>query len=314
MNSRYIISYNYLMEILTDFEAKKFLAVALGFFDGVHVAHQKVISKTVGFAKENNLKSAVITFKNSPAEYFKKTKFKTILSLENKLKFIEALDVDYSFVIDFEKIADIEAYDYIKNIIVKNFAPKAIVTGFNHTFGLNKSGNGILLKNLEKEFNFKYFEIEPETLNSEVISSTLIKKYLADGCILQANEMLGRKFFIENKVEKGAQFGRTLGFKTANILYPENISEIKNGVYGANVIYNNQKYRGILNLGVKPTVSDLNKKVLEVNIFDFDKDIYGEDIIVEFVEKIREEKKFSSVDELKLQIKSDVEYWRKKNA
>lgn len=302
------------MEILTDFEEKKNLVIALGFFDGVHIAHQKVISKAVNFAKENNLKSAVITFKSSPANYFKKEETKTILPLEDKLSFIENLGVDYSFVIDFKNIAKLEAYDYIKNTIVKNFSPKAIVTGFNHTFGLNKSGNGELLKKLEKEFNFKYFEIEPETLNGEIISSTLIKKYLSDGDVFSANKMLGRKFSVKNEVVKGKQLGRTLGFKTANLIYPENITDVKNGVYGANVIYKGEKFRGILNLGVKPTVSNLNKRILEVNIFDFDKDIYGEDIVVEFEEKIRDEKKFSSVDELKLQIKKDIEYWRGKNA
>lgn len=302
------------MEILTNFEEKKNLAVALGFFDGVHIAHQEVISKAVDFAKENNLKSAVITFKKSPAVYFKNTEEKTISSLSDRLNFIEKSGIDYAFVIDFEKIANIEAYDYIKNIIVKNFSPKAVITGFNHTFGLNKSGNGELLKNLEKEFNFKYFEIQPKKLNGEIVSSTLIKKYLSEGNIKQANEMLGRKFFVKNKVIKGEQLGRTLGFKTANIIYPENIADIKNGVYGANVIYQNKKYKGILNLGVKPTVSNLNKRILEVNIFDFDKDIYNEKITVEFEEKIRDEKKFSSVEELKIQIEKDIEYWRTNNA
>jgi len=307
------IRYNYLMEILTDFEEKNNLVLALGFFDGVHIAHQKVISKAVNFAKENNLKSSVITFEKSPAEYFKNTEIKSITSLSDKLKLIEDLGIDYSFVFDFKNIAKIDAYDYIKNVIVKNFTPKAIVTGFNHTFGLNKFGNGELLKNLEKEFNFKYFEIEPETLNGEVISSTLIKQYLSEGNVLSANKMLGRKFFIKNEVVKGEQLGRTLGFKTANLIYPENITDVKNGVYGATVIYNREKFDGILNFGVKPTVSKLNKKILEVNIFDFDKDIYGEDIIVEFKEKIRDEKKFSSIDELKIQIKKDIEYWREKN-
>ncbi len=307
------ISYNYLMEILTDFEEKKNLVVALGFFDGVHIAHQKVISKAVNFAKENNLKSAVITFKSSPANHFKKEDVKTILSLNDRLQLIENLDVDYAFVVDFKNIAKIEAYDYIKNVIVKNFTPKAVITGFNHTFGLNKSGNGELLKNLEKEFNFKYFEIEPETINGEIVSSTLIKKYLSEGNIKQANQLLGKEFFIKNKIVKGEQIGRTLGFKTANIIYPKNIIDVKNGVYGASVLYNGKKFKGILNLGVKPTVSNLNKRILEVNIFDFDKDIYGEDIVVKFEEKIRDEKKFSSVNELKLQIKKDIEYWREKN-
>lgn len=305
------LSYNYLMEILTDFEEKNNLVIALGFFDGVHIAHQKVISKAVDFAKKNKLKSAVITFKKSPAVYFKNTEIKSITSLSDRLKLIENMGIDYAFVIDFEKIAKFDAYDYVKNVIVKYFTPKAIVTGFNHTFGLNKAGNNELLKTLENEFGFKYFEIGQETLNGNIVSSTLIKKYLSEGDVLSANKMLGRKFSIENKVEKGEQLGRTFGFKTANLIYPKNITDVKNGVYGASVLYNGEKFKGILNLGVKPTVSNLNKRILEVNIFDFDKDIYGEDIVVEFEEKIRDEKKFSSIEELKLQIKKDIEYWRK---
>ena len=299
------------MEIFDNFEENNNLALALGFFDGVHIAHQKVISKAVDFAKENNLKSAVITFKKSPAVYFKNTEIKSITSLSDRLKLIENMGIDYAFVIDFEKIAKFDAYDYVKNVIVKYLTPKAIVTGFNHTFGLNKSGNNELLKTLENEFGFKYFEIGQETLNGNIVSSTLIKKYLSEGDVLSANKMLGRNFSVENKVEKGEQLGRTLGFKTANLIYPKNITDVKNGVYGASVLYNGEKFKGILNLGVKPTVSNLNKRILEVNIFDFDKDIYGEDIVVEFEEKIRDEKKFSSIEELKLQIKKDIEYWRK---
>lgn len=300
------------MEILTEFTEKKNLSMALGFFDGVHIAHQKVISKAVDFAKKNNIKSAVITFKNSPADYFKNTKTKTILSLDDRLKFIEKLGIDYVFVIDFKDVAKIEADDYLKNIILKNFSPKAVVTGFNHTFGHNKKGNGKLLKDFSKEFNFEYFEIMPETINNEIISSTLIKKYLSEGNLSKANSFLGKNFFIKNKVITGKQIGRTIGFKTANLVYPENIVDIKNGVYGANVIYKDKNYRGILNLGVKPTITDLNERILEVNIFDFDKDIYGEDLKIEFEEKIRDEKKFSSIEELKSQIQKDIEYWRNK--
>jgi len=301
------------MEIHTEFREIKNLSVASGFFDGVHIAHKKVILKAVEFAHENCLNSAVITFKTPPSEYFNNTSAKTILTLNDRLNFIKKLGVDYAFVIDFKDIAGMEAYDYIKNIIVKNLSPKAIVTGFNHSFGFNKSGNGVLLKALEKEFGFKYFEIMPEKLDGEVISSTAIKKYLSEGNVEQANKMLGKKFFIKNKVVRGQQIGRTIGFKTANIMYPENIADLKNGVYGASVICRGSIYKGILNLGVKPTVTSSNKRILEVNIFDFNNDIYGEDIIIEFEQKIRDEKKFSSIEELKFQIEKDVNYWRKVN-
>ena len=149
-------------------------------------------------------------------------------------------------------------------------------------------------------------------LEGEVISSTLIRNYLLSGEVEKANQMLGKSFSISGEVIQGQHLGRTIGFKTANLLYPKEIIDIKNGVYGAKVFVKDKQYSGILNLGVKPTVSNENKRVLEVNIFDFDENIYGKNIKVEFEEMIREEKKFSSIDELKNQISKDVEYWRNK--
>ncbi len=300
------------MEIYSQFIEKKDLVVALGYFDGMHLAHQKVILSAVNYAKTRGLKSAVITFKTAPACYFKNLETKYICSLEERLKRIEALGVDYVFVIDFASIAKLTAYEYIRDCLVKNFSPKAIITGFNHTFGANKSGNEKLLTDLQKEFGYEYIEIQPEKIDDEVISSTRIRNYLSLGEIEKANSMLGKDFSISGEVIQGQHLGRTIGFKTANILYPKNIVDIKNGVYGARVIVKNKLYRGILNLGVKPTVSNENKRILEVNIFDFDENIYGENIKIEFEEMIREEKKFASLEELKNQISKDVEYWRNK--
>ena len=215
-------------------------------------------------------------------------------------------------MIDFATIAYLSAEEYLKDCLYKNFSPKAIVTGFNHTFGAKKSGNEKLLYDLQKDFGYEYIEIQPEKMDDEIISSTAIRNYLSNGKIQKANKMLGKNFCIENEVINGQHLGRTIGFRTANILYPKNIIDIKNGVYGANVVVKNNRYRGILNLGVKPTVSNENKRVLEVNIFDFDGDIYGENIKIEFEEMIREENKFSSIDELKFQIAKDVDYWRNK--
>lgn len=300
------------MEVYSQFVEKKFLSLALGYFDGVHLAHQKVISSAVNFARENGLKSAVITFKETPISYLKNIETKNICSLSDRLKYIENLSVDYVYVIDFPTIANFSAEEYLRNYLVKNFLPRAIVTGFNHTFGAKKSGNEKLLYDLQKDFGYKYIEIQPEKIDGEIISSTAIRNHILNGEIQKANKMLGKNFCIENEVINGQHLGRTIGFKTANIIYPKNIIDIKNGVYGANVVVKNNRYRGILNLGVKPTVSNENKRVLEVNIFDFDEDIYGENIKIEFEEMIREEKKFSSIDELKLQIAKDVDYWRNK--
>lgn len=300
------------MEIYSQFEEKKDLVVALGYFDGVHLAHQKLISTAVSCAKQNGLKSAVVTFKTPPACYFKNLEIKNICSLEDRLKYIENLGIDYVFVIDFSSVAKLSAYQYLKDYLVKYFSPKFIITGFNHTFGANKSGNEKLLFDLQNEFGYKYKEIQAEKLENEVISSTSIRKYLSLGDIKKANMMLGRNFSISGEVIQGQHLGRTIGFRTANLAYPKNLVDIKNGVYGAKVFVKERTYRGILNLGVKPTVSNENKRVLEVNIFDFDENIYGEDIKIEFEEMIRSEEKFTSIDDLKTQISKDVEYWRNK--
>ena len=131
------------MEIYSQFVEKKDLVLALGYFDGVHLAHQEVISKAVNYASSKGLKSAVITFKEAPVCYFKNLKSKTIISFEDKIKYFENLGVDYVFVIEFPTLANLSAYEYLKDCLVKNFSPKAIITGFNHTFGAKKSGNSL---------------------------------------------------------------------------------------------------------------------------------------------------------------------------
>lgn len=299
------------MEIFSEFNYKSDLSLALGFFDGVHLAHQKVIKTAVDYAKKNGTKSAVITFVKHPICYFLNLPSKGILKPQDKFKYIEDLGVDYLYVIEFEQLVKVSAVDYVEKFLVKYFSPKAITTGFNHTFGIDKIGNNNLLKDLSKKFNYEYFEIEPEKLNGEIISSTAIRTLLSAGDMEKANKMLGKKFFIEGVVVHGEKIGRTLGFKTANIEYPCEIMDLKNGVYGVEVFVDKKKYKSILNLGIRPTVSNECKKLLEVHIFDFDENIYGKNIKVEFIKKIRNEKKFKSIVELKEQIIKDIEYWRK---
>ena len=156
-------------------------------------------------------------------------------------------------------------------------------------------------------FGYKYFLQAAEKLEGEVISSTAIRKYLLAGNIKQANKMLGNNFPIEGTVVKGQQLGRKIGFRTANLIYPDNIVQIPYGVYATNVFYNNNCYKGITNFGIRPTVSQANKPSLETNILEFDEDIYGENIYIEFLEMLRPEQKFSSLDKLITQIKFDVE-------
>lgn len=293
--------YNYVMQKFTELNENKNLVLVLGFFDGVHIGHKEVIVSAVEYAKKYNLKSALLTFDIHPLCFFKNIVPQYIS--QNREKIIQDLGIDYFYEIKFDNhIAKMEPKIYIKDILEKYFAPKAIFTGFNHTFGVDKKGTPEILTKYQKEFNYEYFEIPPQKFNDEVISSTRIRNGLINGDIELANSMLGRKFNFSSMVIEGQKIGRTLGFKTANIIYPKNIINIPFGVY--EVITNHGK--GIANFGIRPTVNNSNEPVLEIHILNFDKDIYGETLSVEFVKKIRDERKFNSVNELKEQIQKDI--------
>ena len=297
--------YNFFMQILHDLSENPNLSLALGYFDGVHLGHQAVIKNAVNYAKQNGGKSAVITFKDHPCCFFHGVCPKYILTREYREKFIADLGVDYLYELDFEKLAGLSAEEYLENILIKHFSPKSISTGFNHNFGHNKTGDVKFLEQESVKYNYKYFALPPQKYDGEVISSTKIRKLLSDGQIDTANKMLGRNFIIEGTVIKGRQIGRTIGFRTANILYPLELIDIPFGVYSVLVNYASQTYQGIANFGVRPTVNGQGA-LLEVHIIDFEKDIYGEVLEVKFIKMLRTERKFDSLDSLKQQISRDI--------
>lgn len=295
------------MQIFTELNKKPNLSLALGFFDGVHLGHKKVIKSAVDFAKRNGIKSAVVTFKEHPCCFFRGIGPKYILTREERLKHIEALGVDYVYLLDFNsKLCMLSAEDYLREVLVGNFSPKSISTGFNHYFGAKKSGNVTLLAEKQVEYGYNYFEIPPQKVFGKTISSTVIRELLSKGQIKNANEMLGYNFSITGEVVKGQQLGRTIGFRTANLIYPNELIDLPFGVYLTVVTLGGKKYQGVTNFGIRPTVSDSHKCTLETHILDFEKDIYGKYITVEFIKMIRAEKKFKSLNELKNQIIADV--------
>lgn len=295
------------MEILNKLKSNENLAIALGFFDGVHLGHKAVINAAVDYAKKNNIKSAVVTFRQSPYVALNNVKPNYIITLEEKIKAIKKLGVDYLYLSDFtEDLAKQTASDYLKNL-VDDLHPKMIATGFNHYFGYNKSGGVDYLRLMQQEYGYEFKEINPIKLNEDVISSTAIRKALSNGDISKANSMLGYRFYVKNEVIKGRQIGRTIGFKTANLKMPEKMINIPDGVYAVEVEVLGKKHMGIANFGSNPTVTDDSQKLLEVHIIDFNQDIYGELVKVSFLVKIRNEKKFQSLTELKAQIEKDIE-------
>lgn len=295
------------MQIYKELNKNPNLSLALGFFDGVHLGHKAVIESAVEFVKKNGNKSAVITFSDHPCCYFWGVCPQYILSREAREEKIAQLGVDYLYELDFESIAGLTAQDYLKDVLVNYFTPLSISTGWNHNFGCNKSGNVKFLHNNSKKYGYEYFELTPQKYKDEIISSTAIRKLLAKGDIEKANAMLGYKFEIKGEVAKGNQIGRTIGFRTANLEYPPELINLPFGVYSTEVSLSDTptKSKAIANFGTRPTVNG-KKAVLEVHILDFDKDIYGETINVEFNKMIRTERKFSSLDALKNQIILDI--------
>ena len=291
------------MQIFTSLNENKNLSIALGYFDGVHLGHSAVINSAVNFAEENNLKSAVITFKDHPCCFFYGVCPKYILTREQRREKLASSGIDYLYELDFdEKLSSLSAQEYLENILVKYFTPKSISTGFNHHFGAQKSGTPEFLRNNSKKYGYEYFEIPPQKIDGEIISSTAIRNYLQNGQIEKANKMLKDNFAITGIVVEGQKLGRKLGFKTANLIYPPELIELPFGVYETNTQYG----KGITNFGIRPTVSSTQKPVAETHILNFAKDIYGEKINVEFVRMLRKEQKFNSVNELKQQIAKDI--------
>lgn len=293
------------MQICNDLTKNPNLSLALGYFDGVHLGHQAVIKRAVEFARANNTQSAVITFKDHPYCYFRGVCPKYILTRSGREKRIAALGVDYLYELDFESISGLTADEYLKDVLVKYFMPSAISTGYNHNFGYQKSGDVKYLAAVSKKIDYKYFEVPPQKLDNEIISSSSIRKLLSKGAIEKANKMLGYKFFVSGEVIQGKQIGRTIGFRTANLIYPQELIDLPFGVYSTDVIYNGNYYKGIANFGVRPTVNG-HGTLLEVHLLNFDEDIYGQKITVEFNKMIRKEKKFTSLSELKNQIRKDI--------
>ena len=281
-------------------------SLALGFFDGVHNGHQKVLTDTIALAKKLGTKSVVVTFKNHPVELLYGVIPEFITTPEERIELFKELGFDVVIMAEFTKeIAEMTAEQYFKQIIL-NFAPKSISVGYNHKFGAKQSGDIDFLENNAKENDFILNVCSPVKDKNEVTSSTLIRNLIKVGDVKKAKKLLNKPYSIKNIVVKGMQRGRLINFPTANLEFPENKIIPKFGVYSGNVHINNKSFKAIANVGLRPTFDDLEQPLLEVYIFDFNKDIYGENIEFEFLNKIRDEIKFKNIDALKEQIKKDI--------
>lgn len=286
--------------------------VTIGNFDGLHKGHQVLIKKAVESAKKRNIESIVFTFENHPANYFAKTPIKHVITNEEKIKRLKDFGVDYVISIPFDEyMTKISAFEFVKGILLDKLGAKKIIVGHDFTFAKNKEGDTKLLKKLSDEYGFEVEVIMPIKVNDIRVSSTYIRNLVAQGSVCSVKEYLGYNCEIKGNVIKCKQLGRTIGFPTANIEVDKDTLIPKNGIYATRVHIGEKVYYGATNIGYNPTVNG-EKLSIETNILEFNDDIYGKDIKIEFLERIRDEKKFSSLDDLKGQLKKDTNYVFKK--
>lgn len=280
--------------------------VALGNFDGVHKGHQQIITRTVKSAEAAGRKSAVFTFSNHPKNLLAgDTVVKNILYQEEKAAIMESLGVDYMFNIPFtEEIMKMDPIDFIDKLLLDKFNMKEAYCGFNYNFGYKGKGNSEILMKEGIKKGFGIHIQEPFKIDDNLVSSTFIRGLIEEGKVDLCPKYMGRMYSIGGEVVVGNKLGRTIGFPTSNIQIDEDMVTPPNGVYVTFCTYNGVRYPSITNVGVKPTIGEYKKNV-ETHIFNFDKELYGKHILVEFVMKTRDERKFESVDALAKQITDD---------
>jgi riboflavin kinase/FMN adenylyltransferase len=282
--------------------------ITIGTFDGVHQGHKTILNEVIKHAKEINGESVLLTFEPHPRKLiFPEQPLKLLTPLKDKLQLIQQAGIQHILVVPFTRdFSNLSSEDYIKDFLVNTFHPHTIVIGYDHRFGHDREGGIDMLKKYAGVYNYEVYEISAKLIDEAVVSSTKIRKALQDGHVTEASHMLGRNYNLRGTVVRGAQIGRTIGFPTANVL-PENSEQIVpgNGVYAIQVEVNGQNYNAMLNIGYRPTVSNELQLHIEANIFDFSGDIYGQQITLIFIEKLRDEQKFPSLDALKEQLSKD---------
>ena len=282
-------------------------AVTIGTFDGVHVGHQKIINHLVEIAQAKGLKSVVLTFFPHPRMVLSAEHgIKLLNTIEEKSKLLGDLGVDYLIVLPFTReFSNQSASELVQNILVTGLGVAHLVVGYDHRFGNNREANVDDLIEFGAQFNFEVEQIEAQDIAEVTISSTKIRNALKNGEVDLASQYLGYNFKFVGKVIHGHARGRKLGYPTANLQLENDYKLIpKNGVYAVRVLWNRSKFDGMMNIGYNPTLSDQGISI-EVHLFDFEGDLYGENLEVHFVSRLRDEIKFDDIEALKSQLFED---------
>jgi riboflavin kinase/FMN adenylyltransferase len=290
-----------------DFKKLDFAVVTSGTFDGVHYGHQKILDRLNEITHKNSGESVLLTYWPHPRlVLYPEQELFLLTSIEEKTELLSLNHVDHLIIIPFtSEFASLSSEDFIFKILVEKIGTKKLVIGYDHRFGKNRSGSFEELKKDGPIYGFEVEEIPKQMIDNNAVSSTKIRKALLDGKVQIADEYLGRPYTIHGKVIKGDQIGRTINFPTANIevIFKHKLIPAE-GIYAVRVKIGNNYHKGMLNIGYRPTFGGTQKR-MEVHIFDFDMDIYDEEIIVEFYSKIRSEIKFQNVGALKAQLVQD---------
>jgi riboflavin kinase/FMN adenylyltransferase len=303
-----------LLRIHTDFSGLSQVTnaiVTIGTFDGVHGGHRSIINRLKEIAQELGGETVLLTFYPHPRMVLHPDDhgLQLLNTPEEKATLLREAGIQHLVVYPFStEFSRMSSFDYVRDLLVNGIHAKRVVVGYDHRFGRNREGDFSTLTELSELFGFEVEEIPSHQIDEIQVSSTKVRQAIIEGNVSVAERLLGYRYKLTGSVEHGDAKGRTIGFPTANIHcnYPYKLIPGR-GVYAVNVHWNGEKYKAVLNIGVRPTVHETSPLHVEAHLLDFDQQIYGENLTVEFVQKLRDEQKFGSISELKEQIAADIE-------
>lgn len=295
---------------INNFASKTKTIITIGTFDGVHIGHQSILKKLIDQAEKLNLKSVVLTFFPHPRMVLQQdSEIKLLNTIDEKTSLLQDLGIDnliiHPFDLDFSRLS---AEEFVKDVLVDQLNIQKIIIGHDHRFGRNRTATITDLIAFGEEYNFEVEQISAQEIDEIAISSTKIRKALEEGNVVLANSYLGQEYFITGTVIEGKKIGRTINFPTANIQISENYKLIPEiGAYIVAAEIDSKIVYGMMNIGHNPTVSNGSLSI-EAHFFNFEGDIYSKSLKIKFLDRIRDEKKFNSIEELKIQLELDKEY------
>jgi riboflavin kinase/FMN adenylyltransferase len=295
---------------IEDYNEVKRSVVTIGTFDGIHLGHKKILSRLIKSSKNKDLNSVVLTFFPHPRIILNKyNEVKMIDTLDEKIIHLNEIGIDSLIIHPFDKnFSLLSANQFIKDFLVDKLKIKHIIIGYDHRFGKGREASVTDLKNYADDYDFTVEEIKAQEIEKITVSSTKIRNSINQGDIKTTEKYLGRYFNLTGKVVKGDGLGKKINYPTANIFIEETYKIIpKDGVYLVETIIKDKLFKGMMNIGHRPTIGTKNKSI-EVHLFNFNEDIYGQVISIKMISKIRDEKKFSSIQALKEQLVKDENY------